>query len=158
LERTKINLRALDVQLFEYGDRFAAPYIYLKSRYLNEEIPRYAEQLAFDEQLQSLQIVDLAGYGPSADEFDAAMSNARWRIEGFSLLRANTVPELDARCGRYLTYRSFVQCGETQARLNLPNLPKLPESYTALHDLATAILDPVIEYFGSIKLTYGFCS
>jgi hypothetical protein len=37
-------------------------------------------------------------------------------------------------------------------------LPKNPESYTALFDLATAILDPVIEYFGGIELTYGFCS
>lgn len=27
-----------------------------------------------------------------------------------------------------------------------------------MHDLATEILDPVIEYFGAIRLTYGFSS
>ncbi len=40
----------------------------------------------------------------------------------------------------------------------MPNLPREPDSYTALHDLAIAILDPVIDYFGMIELTYGFCS
>jgi len=40
----------------------------------------------------------------------------------------------------------------------LPNLPKQPESHNALHDLAVEVLDPVIDYFGMIRLTYGFCS
>jgi DNA phosphorothioation-associated putative methyltransferase len=156
--RVKINLRGLDVQLFEYRDQFAAPYLYLKSRYLNEEMPGYSEQLTFDERLQSLNIVDLAGYGPSPGQFEAALSEARWKVDGFLLAREDTIPELDARCGKYLTYRDLVQCGETQVRLNISNLPKSPESYTALHDLATLILDPIIEYFGSINLAYGFCS
>ncbi len=33
-----------------------------------------------------------------------------------------------------------------------------PESYNALVELAEHVLDPVIEYFGMIRLTYGFCS
>ena len=37
-------------------------------------------------------------------------------------------------------------------------MPKEPDTYTALYELAINVLDPVIEYFGSIKLTYGFCS
>jgi hypothetical protein len=45
-----------------------------------------------------------------------------------------------------------------QAVTQLPNLPKQPDSYTALYELATNVLDPVIEYFGMIQLTYGFCS
>jgi hypothetical protein len=45
-----------------------------------------------------------------------------------------------------------------QAVSGLQNLPKQPDSYTALYELATNVLDPVIEYFGMIELTYGFCS
>lgn len=37
-------------------------------------------------------------------------------------------------------------------------MPKETDTYTALYELATNILDPVIDYFGTIKLTYGFCS
>lgn len=40
----------------------------------------------------------------------------------------------------------------------MPNLPKRPESYNALYDLAAEVLDPLIDYFGMIRLTYGFCS
>jgi len=42
--------------------------------------------------------------------------------------------------------------------LKIDNLPQRTESYAALYDLARNILDPVIEYFGSVRLTYGFCS
>jgi hypothetical protein len=52
----------------------------------------------------------------------------------------------------------MIECGETQKSSGLPNCPKQPDSYTALYDLATHILDPVIDYFGMIQLTYGFCS
>src|SRR5206468_2083018 len=55
-------------------------------------------------------------------------------------------------------YRQLVECGETQQRLALRNLPHEASSYTALYDLAANVLDPIIEYFGSIELTYGFCS
>jgi len=64
----------------------------------------------------------------------------------------------DAPCGQYLTFRQFVECGETQARTGLLDLPERPESYNALHDLAVQVLDPVIDYFGMIRLTYGFWS
>jgi hypothetical protein len=51
-----------------------------------------------------------------------------------------------------------VECGDTQLSLGCPNTPQRPETYNSLHGLATKILDPIIEYFGAIKLTYGFCS
>lgn len=40
----------------------------------------------------------------------------------------------------------------------MTNIPEQPETYTALTQLATLVLDPVIDYFGDIVLTYGFCS
>jgi hypothetical protein len=147
----------LDFQLFTYGKGYPCPLLYIKSRYINEELPHYAEQLAFDEALQNLDI-DLTGYGPSELEFMGALARVRRRVDGFKLDRLHSVPNLDDRCGRFLTYRQLIECGETQAATRLPNLPKHPESYTALFDLATSILDPVIEYFGGIELTYGFCS
>jgi hypothetical protein len=52
----------------------------------------------------------------------------------------------------------LIECGETQRRTQLPNLPKEAETWTALYELAVNVLDPIIEYYGSIKLTYGFCS
>jgi DNA phosphorothioation-associated putative methyltransferase len=156
-ERTKINLRTLDLQLFAYGAAYPCPLLYSKSRYINEELPHYAEQLAFEQELQALNLVDLSGFGPSEEELNQALRQACWSVDGFSLRRLHAVPNLDDRCGRYLTYRQLIECGETQFSSGLPNLPKNPESYTAVQDLAVNILDPVIEYFGGIDLTYGFC-
>jgi hypothetical protein len=45
-----------------------------------------------------------------------------------------------------------------QAATDIPNVPKEPDIYTALVDLAWHILAPCIDYFGMIRLTYGFCS
>jgi hypothetical protein len=156
--RTKISLKTQTVRLFEYGGEYPPPYLFLKSRFLNEESPGYAEQLAFDESLQALGLFDLSGFGPSPEDFLTKLRDARWHINGFRIERFHYVPELDARCGRHLTYRQLIECGETQQRLSLRNLPKEASSNTALYDLALYVLDPVIEYFGTIELTYAFCS
>jgi hypothetical protein len=74
------------------------------------------------------------------------------------LQRSDLIPDLDQACGANCTFRSFIECGETQHRLGLKNLPLNPATYNALYDLATQILDPVVDYFGGIRLTYGFCS
>lgn len=158
MQRVKINLRRQGLDIFEYGETYEPPYLYRKSRFINEEFPNYAEQLAFDEALDALGLFDLAGYGPQPAEFDARLEAARWSVDGFQLIRSRTVPDLDAPCGRHFTYRHLIECGETQAHTGLPNRPKEPDSYTALYELAANILDPVIDYFGMIRLTYGFCS
>jgi hypothetical protein len=158
VERVKINLRVQDFQLFQYNEEFPANYLYLKSRYINEEFSNYAEQLAFDEQLEALDLFDLSGYGDKPAIFKTKLKSARWEINGFQLQRSQTIPDLDDLCGDNLTYRQLIECGETQAVTGLPNLPKQPDSYTALYELAKNVLDPVIEYFGMIQLTYGFCS
>lgn len=158
LERVKINLREQAFDLFQYGDEYEPTYLYLKSRYINEEFLKYAEQIGFDEQLQSLNLFDLSGYGPKPESFRQTLANARWELNDFELVRSQSIPNIDNRCGRYLSYRQLIECGETQHSIGLANCPKQPESYTALYDLASNILDPVIEYFGMISLTYGFCS
>ena len=72
--------------------------------------------------------------------------------------KSTSIPTLDQRCGRYLKFRDLIHCGETQSRLGIPNLPLNPETYNALYSLSTQVLDPVIDYFGAVRLTYGFCS
>lgn len=158
LERVKIKLRERDIDYFAYGDEFPPPFLYRKSRYINEEFPHYPEQAAFDEALDRLDLFDLSGHGPGPEAFGATLARHRWAVDGFELARARDLPSLDEPCGRFLTYRQLIECGETQARTGLPNLPRIPESYTALHDLAVHVLDPVIDYFGMVRLTYGFCS
>ncbi|MDD5126009.1 DNA phosphorothioation-associated putative methyltransferase [Methylovulum sp.] len=158
LERVKINLREQTFDLYQYGEDYEPTYLYFKSRFINEESTNYAEQAYFDEQIQALGLFDFSGYGPKPNEFRETLANARWAIDGFHLVRSQTIPDIDSPCGRYLSYRQLLECGETQHATGLANLPKQPDSYTALYELATHILDPVIDYFGMIRLTYGFCS
>lgn len=159
VQRIKVKLRELDLDIFEYGSEdYPSPVLFWKSRFINEEFPRYAEQLAFEEQLVSAGLAALVDSDPNAAQFDAALAARRWRIDGFVLAHSISLPELDAACSRHFTYRDLVECGDTRARTSLANRPRQPETFTALHELACLVLDPVVDYFGMIELTYGFCS
>lgn len=158
LQRIKIKLREQDLDVFDYEDSFEPPYLYRKSCYINEEFPHYVEQIAFEESLEKAGLLNFSGYGPKPSEFDTQLAQARLEVKDFRLNRSLSIPDIDASCGRYFTFRQLIECGETQARSGIPNLPKEPESYNALYELAINILDPVIDYFGMIRLTYGFCS
>ena len=158
IERVKIKLREQDIDYFAYGEGYEPPFLYHKSRTINEEFPYYPEQVAFEEVLDGLELFDFSGYGPSPGEFLATLARNRWTLDGFALTRATALPDLDTPCGQYLTFRQLIECGETQARTRLANHPQQPASYNALYDLAVRVLDPVIDYFGMIRLTYGFCS
>jgi hypothetical protein len=157
--RVKVNLRKLDYDLFEYGTQeHPKPLLYRKSRYLHEDYPGYAEQLAFDEALEKLGVPGDSDFGLAPPALDSLLEANRFAIDGMRLRRSATIPALDSRCGANLTYRAFIECGETQKRIGLCNLPLNPETYNALFDLAAHLLDSIIEYFGSIRLTYGFSS
>ena len=158
VERVKIKLREQDVEYYSYGEDYEPPYLYWKSRYINEEHPRYPEQLAFDEALDALGLFDLSGYGPSPGDFSKTLARHRREIDDFSLIRSRSIPGLDEPCGRFLTFRDLIECGETQASTGLANLPKRVESWNALYELAEHVLDPVIDWFGMVRMTYGFCS
>ena len=158
LRRIKINLRKLDYQVFEYGTTAnPSPLLYDKSRYINEEHPTFERQLAFDEALRATRLLDDAGkYGPSEALLAESLELLRLQVSATGLEPSDCIPSLDQRCGLHFCYRDFVACGETQHQLGVLNLPLRPETYNALHALATRVLDPVIEYFGGIRLTYGF--
>ena len=158
MERVKIKLREQEIDFFNYGDEFESPYLYRKSRFINEESDHYPEQVAFEEQLTSLGLLDFSGYGPSFSEFDAKLAELRWSVDGFQLVRSNTLPNIDEQCGANFSYRDLIECGETQAAMEMENSPQQAASFNALCDLAVNLLDPVIDYFGMIELTFGFCS
>ena len=156
--RVKINMASQCMDFFDYSEPYIPPFLYLKSRYINENYPNYGRQLEFDEALGNLRFLNLEGYGPSAENFLEILARHRYRIDGFTLSRSQTIPSLNDPCGENFTYRDLIHCGDTQQKTNLDNLPEEPSTYTALLDLAVNLLDPIIDYFGMIKLTHGFCS
>jgi DNA phosphorothioation-associated putative methyltransferase len=157
--RIKVNVRKQDQDVFEYeSSGHASPLLYRKSRFLHEDMPGYAVQQAFDEALEQTGVLGDSPYGPEADELPRLLSARRFEVAGMQLRGCTTIPNLDEACGANFTYRSLIECGETQRRLGISNLPLNPASYNALFKLATQILDPLIDYFGGIRLTYGFCS
>jgi DNA phosphorothioation-associated putative methyltransferase len=157
--RVKVNLRKLDCDLFEYGTAaHPAPLLYRKGRYLNEDCPGYGEQLAFDEALEQTGVLGISEYGPSPQELVELLEFRRLQVRNGKLVESDRIPDLDQPCGSHFTFRNFVECGETQVRTAIKNVPLNPATYNALHNLAEKVLDPVIDYFGGIRLTYGFCS
>jgi DNA phosphorothioation-associated putative methyltransferase len=157
-ERVKLRFRDQGVDLFRYGSGdFPSPVLLGKSRCQNEELPGYVEQAAFDEALQ-----DLGLFNPDEtlqmEQVVQRLADARYAIDGFRLTRSTSNPSLDAPCGRYLRYRDLIECGETWQRTRLPNLPREPESFAALRDLTFHLLDPIIDWFGMIRITYAFGS
>ena len=102
---------------------------------------------------QSWDGVELGAFFRSLPSDRIDMGTIEWQIHDYAVL-----PALNDHCGRFLTFRDFIECGETQERLGLANRPKQSESYGALQRLALDLLDPVIEEYGMIKLTYGFSS
>jgi hypothetical protein len=65
---------------------------------------------------------------------------------------------LDQRCSSRFTYRALIEAGETWQRPRIVNLPAQAETWNAIRQLATEILDPVVDRFGQIVITYGFAS
>lgn len=156
LRRVKVRFRDQATDLFEYGGQFESTLLFQKSRYINEEFPRYAEQVAFEEDLVMADLSDDPTHGPTVSAFDERLRAARYRIADFQLARREDIPSLDEKCGAHFRYRDLIECGETWERLRPANHPNTAESFNALCDLARTVLDPVVEYYGSIKLTYGF--
>lgn len=75
--------------------------------------------------------------------------------------------DLDQPCGRHFTFRDLIECGDTWRRLaaaarddpqvSLPdNVPREAGTWQAISDLCSGLLDPLVEAFGDVQLTYGF--
>ena len=68
------------------------------------------------------------------------------------------IPNIDDPCGKYFTYRYFIECSETWHRTHVDNLPKQYATFSAIKHLAESILDPVSTQFQQVVLTYAFSS
>lgn len=159
VKRIKINILKLDYDVYEYeANTFPPPPLLYKSRYMHEDLRGYAEQAEFDEALEATGLLDELDHSPTLSQIQIKLEARRLEIAGLNLRNSTSIPSLDQSCGQYLKFRDLIHCGETQARLGIPNLPLNPETYNALYSLSTQVLDPVIDYFGAIRLTYGFCS
>lgn len=159
LRRVKVRLHDQDLDIYDYdNDAYPSPLLFWKSRFINEEFARYADQLAFEDQLVAAGLAELIDTDRHAEQFYAELALRRWEIDDHRLVRATRLPELDATCGKYFTYRDFIECGETHAHTGFTNQPLQADTYTALYDLASLVVDPVVDYFGMIELSYGFCS
>jgi hypothetical protein len=64
---------------------------------------------------------------------------------------------IHAACSRHFTYEQLFHCGETWKRHGFRNCPTQQSSWVAYADLATEILDPLVDQFGMPTLTFGFC-
>ena len=59
-------------------------------------------------------------------------------------------------CSQHFTFNMLFHCGETWQHIQCSNLPKQPKSWLAYREL-THILDQLVQEFGPVSLTYGFC-
>jgi hypothetical protein len=66
-----------------------------------------------------------------------------------------SLPSIDAKCGQHFHYRDFIECSETYRASEQTNVPQSLATYHALDTLTRNVLDPTIDKFGPIKLTYG---
>lgn len=69
-----------------------------------------------------------------------------------------TPASLYEMCSKHISYREIIYCGETQIKSGVENRPLKADSYYAIAELSQALLDPLIDQYGKIILTYGFCS
>jgi hypothetical protein len=70
--------------------------------------------------------------------------------------------DLTSACGRNFTLRDVIECGETWAALAATqptdNVPRQRASILGIARLCADVLDPLVDQFGRIELTYGFAS
>ncbi|MDX1282968.1 hypothetical protein [Shewanella colwelliana] len=59
---------------------------------------------------------------------------------------------------KYFCIQDLTYCEGGSVKSDFANTPKQAESRVALKELAVNLLDPIVDQFGPITLTYGFCS
>jgi len=81
MERVKINLRTQGIDYFVYGEEFEPPFLYHKSRYINEEFSDFPEQVAFEKKLAEVGLFDFSGYGPKPGDLLETLAQNRWAVD-----------------------------------------------------------------------------
>ena len=84
-ERVKINMRTQRIDFFQYANEDESQLLYLKSRFMVADQPRYAQQKRFDDALMGLKLFDFSDYGPDADRFFGELNRAGYQVRGYNL-------------------------------------------------------------------------
>ena len=66
--------------------------------------------------------------------------------------------DLNDKCSQHFCWLDLINCGETMASSDISNIPESDETWVALSNLARCVLDPIVDNFGPIQLTYCFAS
>lgn len=66
--------------------------------------------------------------------------------------------ELERAFGSHFLLRDFVECSETWKVSRVSNVPKQEGTLDWMASIVKTILDPVVDQFGRIELTFAFCS
>ncbi|MCL1137196.1 hypothetical protein [Shewanella pneumatophori] len=66
--------------------------------------------------------------------------------------------DLKQHISQHFLFEDLIICGETATPSKIANIPQQEETWSALQQLAVHLLDPIVDQFGPITLTYGFCS
>ena len=66
--------------------------------------------------------------------------------------------DLNEKCSQHFCWMDLIHCGETMASSDISNIPESDETWVALSNLARRVLDPLVDNFGRIQLTYCFAS
>lgn len=85
--RVKVNLREQSVEYFHYDNDPEAPFLYLKSRYMDSAQPGFLKQKRFDKKLEKLELFDLSGFGPRPMVFLEVLDRSGIRLEGWGLIK-----------------------------------------------------------------------
>lgn len=65
---------------------------------------------------------------------------------------------IDKKASKHFSFINLIECGNSYRTQGITNLPKQELSWLALQALAINLLDPIVDQFGPITLSYGFCS
>jgi len=165
-QRIKIDLRTQRISSFDHSQVPSPQVLLMKSRYMTPDQADYDRQRKFDEKLKALGLYVRDDYFPSLNEFTETLRLAGYRPSGFDIVRFRgpaqaidqvvCLPALEERAGRHFSFSDLCKAGDTFARFLPDNRPTDSATYEALKRLCDIVLDPVVEAFGPIDITYGF--
>ena len=129
-----------------------------KSRFMNPLMEGFQEQLEFEKTLLTFISFEETPFLVKRDQIDLALARRCYKIAPNGLRLEKFEPELSEKCSKHFRFQDLILAGETVFNSKISNRPKQIESYNALRDLSVLVLDPTVDWFGSLKITYGFCS
>ena len=89
VEQVKVSLRDQKTDEYLYSGGLPAPYLYRKSRFIQEHFPHFAEQVAFERDLEKLNLFDFSEHSPLANVSNERLETAGYQVRGFHLVSAD---------------------------------------------------------------------